>query len=236
MSASLNTDLSQLNQFLDQRPHIRHAAPSSPDYSSLSSVFVIDDSIKPLMVVRPQSADDVAELISVLTSNSIPFTIRTGGHDMFCRSIASNTVTIDMRDISFILIDKSSLIARVGGGTLSGDLAAHLGKENLATATPSVPNVGFVGWSTHGGYGVLSSNYGLGADQIVGAHVVNHEGKIVEADEKLLKAIRGGGGAFGVIVDITIKVYKLESVRSAFTHSQNRLYHAHYQPTMFHSL
>lgn len=181
------------------------------------------------MVVRPQSADDVAELVSVLTSNSIPFTVRTGGHDMFCRSIANNTVTIDMRDICFVNIDKASRSARIGGGILSGDLAAHLGKENLATAIASVPAVGYVGWAMHGGYGNLSSNYGLGVDQIVGANVVNHEGKIVEADENLLEGIRGGGGTFGVIVDLTIKVYQLDYVRPCAYYSQRCNSHTHSQ-------
>lgn len=55
-------------------------------------------------------------------------------------------------------------------------------------------------------------NYGLGVDQILGAKVVNYEGKIVDADEKMLQVIRGGGGTLGVIVTMTIKVYPLDKV------------------------
>ena len=34
----------------------------------------------------------------------------------------------------------------------------------------------------------------------------------VDADEELLKGIRGGGGIFGVIVELTVKVYPLKEV------------------------
>lgn len=131
---------------------------------------------------------------------------------MFNRSFANGAVTIDMRDIAYVKVDKESQSARVGGGILIQDLIAQLDKEGLVTATGTIPVVGYVGWATHGGYGILSPNYGLGADQILGARVVNAQGEIIDADEKLLKGIRGGGGTFGVIVELTIKVYPLERV------------------------
>jgi FAD/FMN-containing dehydrogenase len=63
------------------------------------------------------------------------------------------------------------------------------------------------------GYGPFVGNYGLGVDQILGAKVVNCEGKLVEGDERMLQAIRGGGGTLGVIVEMTIKVYPLDKVQ-----------------------
>jgi FAD/FMN-containing dehydrogenase len=73
--------------------------------------------------------------------------------------------------------------------------------------------VGYTGWATLGGYGPFSSLYGLGTDQIVGAKLVDAQGEIVDAKDDLLKGIRGGGGIFGVIVELTIKVYPLKEVR-----------------------
>jgi len=54
----------------------------------------------------------------------------------------------------------------------------------------------------------------LGVDQIIGAKIVDARGEIVKADEELLKAIKGGGGAFGVVVEVTVRVYKLDRVCS----------------------
>lgn len=209
------SDLTPLKEFVSQHPHIRHATPESPDFSSLRASYFINDALNPLMIVRPQSADDVAGLLSVFASHSIPFTIRTGGHDIFSRSVANDSVTIDMRDIAYASVDKPSLTARVGGGTLVGELVQQLAKEGVATPTGLIDAIGYVGWATHGGIGVMGPNYGLGVDQIVGAKIVNGQGKIVDADDKLLTGIRGGGGAFGVIVELTIKVYPLTHVRMA---------------------
>ncbi len=73
--------------------------------------------------------------------------------------------------------------------------------------------MGYVGWATLGGYGPFSPNFGLGVDQIVAAKLVNHKGELIEADDELLKGLRGGGGIFGVVVEMTIKVYPLKEVR-----------------------
>jgi FAD/FMN-containing dehydrogenase len=53
----------------------------------------------------------------------------------------------------------------------------------------------------------------MGVDQILGAKVVNCEGKLVEGDERMLQAIRGGGGTLGVIAEMTIKIYPLDKVQ-----------------------
>jgi FAD/FMN-containing dehydrogenase len=52
----------------------------------------------------------------------------------------------------------------------------------------------------------------MGIDQILGAKVVNCKGKIMDADERMLSAIRGAGGTVGVIVELRIKIYPLEKV------------------------
>lgn len=165
-----------------------------------------------LSSVRPPTATDVAALVAFMSAHYIPFTIRSGGHDLFGRSMASGAVTIDLRDIAHIHVDHSSRSARIGGGIITGDLAAHLAKEDLATAYGTIPTAGYVGWAIHGGYGILSPRYGLGVDQILGAKTVNANGELVEADGPMLKGIRGGGGTLGVIVELTIRVYPFEKV------------------------
>jgi len=68
------------------------------------------------------------------------------------------------------------------------------------------------------GYSLFSGHYGLGVDQIVGAKVVNWAGEIFEADADMLFGIRGAQGNFGVIVELTVKVYPLKTVSfSSFT-------------------
>jgi len=212
MSSNPESKLTALESFLDKHPHIKLITPSSPDYASLRAAFSLDNTATPLAIVRPQDAKDVALLVEFVKTRGIPFTIRTGGHNLHGQSIIEGTLSIDMRDIAYVDVDKQSFTAKVGGGVLLAGLAEALAKEGLATPIGTVPSVGYVGWATYGGYGPFSGNFGLGVDQILGARLVDVSGRIVEADEKLLKGIRGAGGIFGVIVELTIKVYSLKTV------------------------
>ncbi|KAH7356880.1 D-lactate dehydrogenase [Rhexocercosporidium sp. MPI-PUGE-AT-0058] len=207
-----NTKLTSLESFLEEHPHITYATPSSSNYISLRQIFARDQEATPLAIVRPQSAADVSLLVKFAVSNSIKFTIRTGGHNLSGAAIAQDALAIDMRDIAYvnILADKKS--AKIGGGVLVFDVATALEKEGLATPVGAVGSVGYVGWATYGGYGPLSRQFGLGVDQIVGAKIVKSDGEVIVADERLLKGLRGGGGLFGVIVELEIKVYPLKNV------------------------
>lgn len=90
------------------------------------------------------------------------------------------------------------------------NMLEELQRHNVITPYGVTPSVGQVGCATFGGYGSLSSKYGLGVDHIVCAKVVNSEGKILDADEILhLTGIRGGGG---VILELTVKVYSQDQV------------------------
>lgn len=201
-----------LTQFLAENKHIHYAVPASPDFDALKTAFILNEIKTPAMIVRPRSADDVAGLVSVLIKSDLSFTIRSGGHDMFGRSQVENAITIDMREICHIHIDQESQTVRIGGGVISADLTRELQKHGLAVPHAVTPSVGYVGWATHGGYGLLSPKFGLGVDQIVGATVVDSQGLIREANEDMLTAIRGAGGALGVIVELKIKAHRLDQV------------------------
>lgn len=214
MDNSQDSKVAALKNFLKDHSQITLITTSSPNYPSLRAAFSLENTATPLAIVRPQSASDVGLLVRYAKSNGLKFVVRTGGHNVFGLSIVEGALTVDMRDISYVHMDKqnNNRTARVGGGILTADLARELSHHGLATATGATHSVGYIGWATYGGYGSFSANFGLGADQIIGANIVNAKGDIIEADEKLLKGIRGAGGIFGVIVELTIKVYPLKKV------------------------
>lgn len=207
-----DANLATLKSFLEKHQHITYATPSSPSYTSLRQIFARDQEAVPLAIVRPQSAADVSLLVKFAVSNSVKFTIRTGGHNLSGAAFAQDALAIDMRDISSINLSADKQTAKIGGGILQSDLATALNKEGLATPVGAIGSVGYVGWSSYGGYGPFSRQWGLGVDQIVGAKLVDSKGELIVADERLLKGLRGGGGLFGVIVELEIKVYPLSNV------------------------
>ncbi|KAI0200185.1 FAD-binding domain-containing protein [Astrocystis sublimbata] len=186
--------------------------PSDENFEAVRACFVKRDDSVPFAIARPQTVEHVQALVKYCTANGVPFVVRSGGHDCAGRSQVNEALTIDLRDIAYTRFDDDGKTAAVGGGILLRDLAKELDARGLATPMGTVASVGYVGWATLGGYGPFSSSHGLGVDQIVAAKVVNAKGEVLEASDELLKGIRGGGGIFGIIVELTIKVYPLKTL------------------------
>lgn len=200
-----------LSEFLDGRPSIKVTLRSDPDFDSSKRVF-LDTPDVPLLIARPRNESDVSALVSHLSSTSTPLVVRAGGHDLSMRSVAHDAVQIDIRGLDYVRVSEDKRTARIGGGILTQNLLDGLATERLMTAAGNTGTVGWCSWAMNGGYGIVSGKYGLGCDQILGARVVLANGTVVEADERLLKALRGAGATLGVVVEMHIKVYPLTEV------------------------
>ncbi|KAJ5713944.1 uncharacterized protein N7483_011125 [Penicillium malachiteum] len=206
----MKTDLiASMKTFFQGHPTIRYIPRSSAEFATVREVWNCSRPDQPLAIAQPQSAEDVATLIKFVKSNAIPFSIRSGGHNLEGRALVQDALLIDLRTLDSVAVAEDLKSATVGGGILQGELINQLWAKGVATSTGSIPHVGFFGWASYGGYGPFSSKWGLGVDNIIGATVVDPNGNLIklEGSDPLLKGIRGAGGVFGVIVDLTIKVY-----------------------------
>jgi FAD/FMN-containing dehydrogenase len=203
-------DKTAVSNKLEDVPWIETA---SAEYESKRKTYNLDNTSSPSAIACPRHAQDVAALVRYAIESNLPITVRSGGHDIFGRSIVQSALCIDMRAIDFVEIAPDRKSAKIGGGILTGKLIEVLSKEGLATPFGSVPSVGYFGWASLGGYGALSGQWGLGVDQIIGAEVVDANGEVIQADEEMLKGIRGAGGNFGIVVGLQIKLCELKTVR-----------------------
>ena len=77
-----STTLQSLQNFLESElPNVKYATPSSPEYADWRHIYIQSNKATPLMIVRPQAAEDVAKLVKYVVDNGIEFTIRGGGHE-----------------------------------------------------------------------------------------------------------------------------------------------------------
>ena len=101
-------------------------------------------------------------------------------------------------------------------------------------------NVGIVGWSLGGGHSQLGPLHGLGVDQVLEVELIGADGSIIITnengtdvyngeyhqyleDDDLFWALRGGGGGtWGILTSMTIKVHKPrnECVTNCYTQWQ----------------
>ena len=114
--------------------------------------------------------------------------------------------------------DKSA--ARLSGGARAADIVALTDPLGLVPVTGSVGAVGMAGLTLGGGYGPLIGRFGLALDNLVAATVVLADGRIAvatpEDEEELFWALRGGGGNFGVVIEMRHRLHDLPAVRSGY--------------------
>ncbi|KAL0934603.1 6-hydroxy-d-nicotine oxidase [Colletotrichum truncatum] len=217
----VNPKASTSEQVASDAPQLRNISESLPDlliytssvksFEEVSPFYNAAVKQRPLAVIRPRTADEVAAVVREMRSEGIPFGIRSGGHDMVAaQAQGKDGVIVDLRGLDSVVIAEDQRSVRVGGGTPSINLSKFLHTHRLLTPHGWCATVGITGWALGGGYGYLSAFYGLGVDQILGARVVLASGEVVDTDDHpdLLWALRGAGnGNFGIVVELRLKLY-----------------------------
>ncbi|KHN30536.1 Reticuline oxidase [Glycine soja] len=156
--------------------------------------------------------------------------VRCGGHSYEGTSYVADDgtpfVIIDMMNLNHVWVDMETETAWVEGGATLGETyyAISQASNEHGFSGGSCPTVGVGGHIGGGGFGILSRKYGLAADNVVDALLVNADGKLFDREtmgEDVFWAIRGGGGGlWGIIYAWKIKVLKLPQVVTSFTVSR----------------
>ena len=110
---------------------------------------------------------------------------------------------------------------RIGAGVRGFEAYAKAHQHGLRVVGGFCPSVGVAGGYTQGGgHSPLSSQYGLGADQVLEWEVVTAEGKHIVASprqhEDLFWALSGGGGGtYAVVISMTVRAHPDDVVGGA---------------------
>lgn len=196
-----------------QQSGIAYHTPGGEQFASLQHSYTGAHSDSPLSIITlPETSEQVATIVKQSLATSSTIVVRGGGHDCFGRFAVKGAVSIDLRNLDFVSVAEDKKTARVGGGVKATKVLGELAKAGLQVPVGACGDVGFTSWCMIGGFGPYSSEYGIGSDQIVGARVVNAEGEVVDADERLLKGLRGGGGSLAIVTELIVKTYPLKEV------------------------
>ncbi|KAL0398232.1 UNVERIFIED_CONTAM: Berberine bridge enzyme-like 8 [Sesamum radiatum] len=116
-----------------------------------------------------------------------------------------------------------SKTAWVEAGATLGTLYYRIAEKSPMLGFPAgeCPTVGIGGYIGGGGYGMMFRKYGLGADNVLDARIVDVNGRILDREsmgEDLFWAFRGGGGAsFGVILAWKVQLVDVPEKVTVFT-------------------
>ncbi len=168
------------------------------------------DAVKPLAVVQPLDAADVAAAVRWAAKTGVHIVARSGGHSYGGYSTVANGVVVDLQRIKSVSVSQGQ--AQVGAGARLGNIYNGLATHGLAIPAGTCPSVGIGGHALGGGFGLASRAWGLASDNVVAMQIVTADGKVVVADAKhnpdLYWACRGGGGGnFGLVTRFTFRTH-----------------------------
>jgi FAD/FMN-containing dehydrogenase len=171
---------------------------------------------RPAIVAFCEQAEDVQAAVRVARHHGLPLSVRGGGHDWAGRALSDGGLVIDLTRMRDVAVDPRALVATVAGGARAKDVATAAGAHGLVAAMGNCGTVGMAGFSLGGGYGPLSGTCGLAADNLLSAEVVLADGRRVTAgpgaEPELLWALRGGGGNFGVVTSMRVRLHPVRDM------------------------
>jgi FAD/FMN-containing dehydrogenase len=190
--------------------------PSEPGYEKAVSIWA-KPKILPKLVAHCADVADVQLAVRSAQEAGIALSVRGGGHDWTGRALCDG-LTLDLSRMHTASLIKGGMTIEVGGGAKGTDVYAVTDPAGVAPVLGSVADIGIAGLVTGGGYGPLMRRFGLACDNLHAATVVLADGRQIRAaadgDEELFWAIRGGGGNFGVVTSMELKLQPLASVHS----------------------
>ena len=195
----------------------RVSRPGDDRYVAATEIWAKPVGRMPRTVVHCRTLQDIQLAIAATRSAGLSLSVRGGGHDWAGRALCDGLV-IDLSDMRDVVISRDRRSARILGGARASDVLAVTDPLGLAAATGSCSAVGMAGLALGGGYGPLIGRFGLALDNLIAADVVLADGRIVTAErdqeEDLFWALRGGGGNFGVVTAMRIRLHDLPNVVS----------------------
>ncbi|GAA1739734.1 FAD-binding oxidoreductase [Isoptericola hypogeus] len=190
--------------------------PGEPPYDDALAGFNLALAHRPALVVLAASPSDVVATVRAAADQGFGVGVRSTGHS--AAPTGPGDVLLDVSALDRLEIDPAERTATVGPGVTWHAVLTAGEPHGLGGLCGSSPLVGVVGYTLGGGLGPLARTFGFAADHVRAFDVVTPAGELVTASptqhEELFWALRGGGGAFGVVVAMTFDLLPLRTVRA----------------------
>ncbi|KDQ27404.1 hypothetical protein PLEOSDRAFT_1104095 [Pleurotus ostreatus PC15] len=204
--------------------------PGSSGYTDqLGSYYSLDQATqRPACRIAPSTAEDVALIVKYATASRCEFAVRSGGHMSWegSSNIGHNGFTIDLEGLKLMELQDGGETLSIAPGLIWGEVYAFLKPHGLHTVGARSPGVGVGGFLLGGGVSFLSTEHGLGSDNVLDYEVVLSNGSIVHANKAersdLFWALKGGSTNYGIVTRFLIPTMPLTQLWGGFlTYSAN---------------
>jgi FAD/FMN-containing dehydrogenase len=185
--------------------------PDDAGYDDARQAWNLAVDQRPAAVALPETEDDVIAAVRAARAAGLRVAAQGTGHNAGALGDLSDTLLIKTHRMRGVRIDAVDRVARVEAGALWMDVVGPAAEHGLACLHGSAPDVGVVGYTLGGGLSFYGRRYGTAASRVLSFDVVTAEGRLVRASRRenveLFDALRGGGGAFGVVTAMEFELF-----------------------------
>ncbi|WP_157896172.1 FAD-binding oxidoreductase [Mycobacteroides chelonae] len=189
--------------------------PGVADYAQSVRTWNGTVTYAPLVVVRAESGSDVVAAARFAESQGLGIAVRATGHGALV-DVDEDAILIDTSRMKRITVDPTDRTATLQPGVNTIEFVRAIQEYGLAAPTAISPTVGMTGYTLAGGYGDMPRYFGLSSDNIVSAQVVLADGTQLSVSDTenadLLWGMRGGGGNFAIVTELTLRLKPLVTV------------------------
>ncbi len=188
--------------------------PGMPGFNAAVAPFNRATSHRPDAVLVAADVSDVVAGIRAAVRHGRRVAVQATGHG--AAATGPGTLLVSSRLLNDVQIDPAARTATVGAGTIWQQVLDAAAPHGLAALCGSAPHVGVVGYTLGGGLGPVARTFGFAADHVLAMDIVTADGTLrtVSSDHEpdLFNALCGGGGAFGVVVAMTFRLFDLPTL------------------------
>jgi FAD/FMN-containing dehydrogenase len=182
------------------------------DQSRLAWNRLVDQ--RPALIVVAANTADVSAAVRYARENDLSVAVQSTGHGVTVP--ADGALLLVTSQLKNLRIDAGAQTAWLGAGLQWGEVLEQTQAVGLAPLAGSSPTVSVTGYTLGGGYGWLGRKYGLAADSVLSFEMVDANGDVLQVSEDqhsdLFWGLRGGGGSFGVITSMQVRLYPVTQV------------------------
>lgn len=211
LSTAINELIRALSGFVLQ--------PGDADYEAATQIDNGRIQFKPRLIIFPATVQDVQLGLRFAVGQQLPLAIKGGGHSAAGYCLNQGGVVIAMKNLNKMVYHPKKETVTMEMGVIWYDVYKFMQDTGtgLVPVGGGCPTVAPPGFMLGGGYSFVSRSYGMSIDNLVKLTIVLANGDIrtvgvdskEDEDVQLFWACRGGGGGnFGIVTEMEIRVRK----------------------------